>query len=287
MFEDDSLPRTTMRAFLALQIAALGIVLGLRFAHLVLPALAISSLTLLVFVAILLRLYARYRKLPIVREKKVVQNLVPKFEKKLQEQSETIRAAISERQRLFRAEKQEIHAALRGLQTSHMEEGLAAASVRAAAIPGITPRLKDRLIEHGIGSAADVNDTLPELAEFGEAERQSVLEWRNAVLAGLESTRPDGVPHEKREAIGQKYRALHDQNNVAERRALASIQVLEYELITLRPELQFLERVTFMGYVSKSLASRTLAAAVIALLLIGAQIVSSLSATASFKVFLP
>ena len=288
MFDDNSLSRTTMRGFLALQIAALGIVLGLRFVHLFLPALAISSLTFLVFIAILFRLYARYRNLPIVREKRAVQHLVPKFETKIQEEKKTIRAAVRERERLFQAEKRETHAALITLQVSHIEEGLAAASVRAAAISGIAPRLKDRLIEHGIGSAADVNDTIPELPGFEETERQSLLEWRNSVLAGLESTKPVEVPHEQLEAIQQKYQALHDKNNLAERKALASIQILEHELITLRPELRLLQRVTFVGYVSKSLASGAFVAALIALLLIGTQIVSSVSATtASLKVFLP
>jgi hypothetical protein len=281
MFEDHSLSRTTLRAFLALQVAALGIVLGLRFAHLFLPALAVSSLTLLIFIAILLRLYARYRRLPIVREKETLQRLVPRFEKKMQAEAEAIRAAVRERERLFQAEKREVHAALRALQTSHIEQGLAGASVRAAALPGIAPGLKDRLIGQGIGSAADVNGPLPELPGLGEPERRSLLAWRDSVLAGLQSSRPGDLPDEQGEAIRRRYHGLHDENNLAERRALASLRLLQHELMFLRPELRQLERVTFTGYVSKSLASRTFTAGMIALVLVGAQVVSSLSATAA------
>jgi hypothetical protein len=288
MFETDSLPRTMLRGFLALQVAALGLVLGLRLVHLFLPALAVSSLTLLIFIAILFWLYARYRNLPIVREKETVQHVVPRFEKKLQAEAETIRAAGSERARLFDAEKREIHAALTALQTSHVEEGLGAASVRGAAVPGIPPRLKDRLIEQGIGSAADVNDAMPELPGLGETERRSLLEWRESILAGLQNTRPGELPHEQLEAIRQTYQALHDRNNLAERRALASLQLLQHELMFLRPDLRQLERVTFMGYLSKSLAPRALVAAMIALLLIGTQLASSFSATAALlRTFLP
>jgi hypothetical protein len=169
-----------------------------------------------------------------------------------------------------------------------VEEGLGAASVRGAAVPGIPPRLKDRLIEHGIGSAADVDDTMPELQGLGETERRSLLEWRESILAGRQNTGPGELPHEQLEAIRQTYQALHDQNNLAERRALASLQLLQHELMFLRPDLRQLERVTFMGYLSKSLAPRALVAAMIALLLIGTQLASSFSATAALlRPFLP
>ena len=281
MFEADSLSRTTMKSFLALQLAALGLVLGLRVVDLILPALAISSLTFLVFLAVLRWLYTRYQSLPVVREKRALQHLIPKFQKKIREEEQTMRAAVKERARLFQAEKKEIGTALNTLQRSHSDEGLAAASLRVAAIPGLGLTLRDRLIEQGIGSAADVRDRVPDLPGLGETERQALLEWRNSVLDSLERSRPDALPPERLEAIQKKYQALHDRNNLAERKALASVQILEHELIYFRPRLGLLRHVTFWGYVSKSLASRGMVAALIALLLIGTQIASSVSATTS------
>ena len=280
MVEDDPLSRTTMRRFLLLQIAALGIVLGLRLVDLFLPALVLSSLTLLLFLAVLRWLYLRYRSFPIVREARAVRHLVYKFQERLRIEGQTIQAAITERNRLFQAEKREAHTVLFGLQTIHLEEGLAAASLRAASISGIEPGLKDRLIAQGIRSAADVTDRLPGLPGLGETERQALREWRDSVLDGLESTKPQSISRQLVEDIQGTYQALHDRNNLVERKAIASVQVLEHELLYFRPRLHLLKRVTFMHYLSRSLASRGFVAAVLALLLLGTQIVSSVSGTA-------
>ena len=105
---------------------------------------------------------------------------------------------------------------------------------------------------------------------------------RNSIENGLESTGPAAPPPGPLDAITQKYQALHDKNNAAERAAFSSQQILEYELMSLKPRLRQLARFTFPRYLSNSLASRGTVAAQIAFVLIVTQVVSSVSATLAF-----
>lgn len=280
-FQNDPYSRAAMRSLLVLQPAAMVVVLGLSRNDLFFLAVAISFLSLFVLFGAILWLYLRYRELPIVRQKKELERLVLKFQKNLQADSKTIQACIKERDQLFRAEKEEIQAALRTLQKNYIENGLAAASLKEATITGIGPKLKERLAGHGILSAAHVDHKSIELPSFGETKRQVLLNWRSSVLVGLESTKPAALSSKQLELIKQNYQVLHDKNNAAERKAINSQQILEYELISLKPQLRQFVSITFLGYLSHSLASRGIVAALIALVLIVTQVVSSVSATGS------
>jgi hypothetical protein len=68
-FEEDPFSRKVMMILLMVQVAAMIIVLGLNTIELYSLALAISFLTFIIFVAILIWLYSRYRNIPIVRKK--------------------------------------------------------------------------------------------------------------------------------------------------------------------------------------------------------------------------
>jgi hypothetical protein len=278
-FQNDAFSRAAMRSLLVLEPAAMLVVLGLSRNDLFFLAVVISFLTFLVFVAIIVWLYLRYRELPVVRQKKELERLVLKFQKNLQAETKTIQACKKERDQLFHAEKAEIQAALRTLQKDYIENGLAEAALKQAVITGIGSKLKERLASHGIRSAAQVEDKLIELPGFGEGKRQALLNWRNSVLAGLESTKPAALSPNQLEIIKQNYQVLHDKNNAAERKAISSQQILEYELMSLKPRLRQFVSITFLGYLSHSLASRGVVAALIALVLIITQIVSSVSAT--------
>ena len=280
-FQDDPFSRRVIRLFLVLQVAAMGIVLCLSLIDLSFLALVISFLTFVLFIVVLVWLYTRYQGLPIVREKRDLEHLLSKFQKNILVEGKTIQSAVKERSRLFQLEKEEIHTAIRALQRSYIEDGLASASINDAAIPGVGPKLKERLAGNGIQNAAHVSNTMSEIPGFGEAKRQVLLGWRSSVLAKLESTKPAILPQEQMETIQQKYRAEHDKNNAAERKAIASKQLLEHELTSLRPRLKQLAPITFTNYLSKSLASRGMVAALVAFVLILTQVVSSVSATGS------
>ena len=281
-FQNDPYSRTAMRFLLVLQLAALFIVLGLSFLDLFLLALVISFLTLLALVAVILWLYLRFQALPIVRQKRDLTRLVLKFQKTIEAERITIQASIRERDRLFLSEKQEVNMALRALQRNHIEVGLGNASIGEAAIPEVGQKLKERLAGNGIHSAAHVNSTIAELPGFGEAKYQALLGWRSAILAELERTKPRGLPDEQLLPIKQRYQAQHDTNNAAERKAITSEQILEHELMSLKPRLRGLAGITFPGYLSSSLASRGVVALLIAFLVVMMQVVSSVSATLAF-----
>jgi hypothetical protein len=280
-FADDPISRKVTRLLLLLQIAAMVIVVGLSLAHLFFLAFAISALTLLVLIMTLLWLYARYRELPVVREKRELERLALKFQKGVQTEEKNIQAAVKERARLFQAEKEEISIALETLQKKHLENGLRMASIHEAAISGVGPKLKERLAGTDILSAADITEKISELPGIREDEAQALMDWRRSLLEKLESTQPSGLPQKQMEAIQQKVQALQGQNDAANRKARASQQMLKYELISFRERLKQLAPFTFPRYLSRSLASRGLVAAPLAFALIMTQVVSSVSATAS------
>jgi hypothetical protein len=280
-FVDDLFSRRVMRFLLLLEIAAMFVVVVFSFKHLFLLALILSFLTLLFFVATLQWLYTRYKGLPVVREKRELERLSLKFQKRIQMEEQNIQAAIKGRADLFLAEKAENSTALRTLQKEYIEKGLMSASIQEAAIEGIGQKFKEGLAEYNIRSAADITEKISEVPGFGEAKGQALLDWRSCVLQNLESTQPENLPEKQDEAIQARYRALQDQNNAAHRRALTSRQMLQYELISFRERLKQLASFTFVRYVSRSLASRAMVAAPLALALVLTQVISSVSATAS------
>ena len=237
-FHNDPLSRTVLRFLLILQLTALAAVVGLSLLDLFFLALVISFLTLFVFVAVILWLYVRYGHLPIVRQKRGLERLVFKFERNVQVEQNNRQAAIKERRRLFQAEKDEINTALKTLQRNHIENGLANASIKEAAIPGIGPKLKERLAGYGILSAAHVSNRIAQLPGFGVAKCHALLGWRSSVVAKLESTKPAALPNEQLETIKQKYEELQDKYNAVEKKALASEELLEHELMSLKPRLR-------------------------------------------------
>jgi hypothetical protein len=280
-FHNDPLSRIVMRLLLLLQLAAMAIVLGLSLLDLFFLALVISFLTLFGFIAVLLWLYARYQHLPIVCQKKVLEHLVFKFQTNLETERNNLQTALEERGRLFQAERDEIDTTLRRLQRNHFENGLANASIKEADIPGVGPKLKERLAGYGILTAAHVSNRIAKLPGFGVTKCHALLGWRSSVVATLESMKPTTLPSEQAKIIQQKYQALQDQNNAVEKKALASEEILEHELMSLKPRLRGLASITFLGYLSNSLASRGIVAALIAFVLVFTQVVSSVSATGS------
>ena len=281
-FHNDTFSRTVMRSLLLLQLGAMVVVLRLCLSGSFIPALVISLLTLSFLLAVLGWLYARYRALPVVREKRSLRGLVKKFEQHRRIEEVRIYAAIRERARLVQAEKRELHSALQALQTDYIETGMRNASIEGAAIPGIEPALKQRLADYGILCAADVTHRIAKLPGFGAEKCHALLGWRSDVKEELERTKPADLPPEQLEAIKQRYYAPQDQNNAAERKAISSQQLLEHELMSLKPRLRALRSIRFSAYLSRSLASRGVMAALVAFVLVLTQVVSSLSVTLAF-----
>ena len=280
-FAEDPSSRNVIRFLLILQVT--GMILGvcLRLLRLFSIAFAISILTLLLFAAGLAWLYSRYLNIPIICEKDKFRHLLDKFQKHVRIEGNRIRAATQERERLLEAEKEEIDLTLHNLQTEHVEAGLAAASIHEAAIPGVGDSLKERLAEQGIVSAAQVTEGISALPGFGRTNHQALLSWQRSELERLERTKPAKLTERQLQRIQGKYQALQEKNGAVESRARSSMELLEHELMMLKPRLRDLAFLTFPLYLRKSLASHERTARLLAFGLIAAQVVSSVSGTSS------
>ena len=281
IFKDDPSSRRVMRFLLFLQITAMVIVIGLILFESYSLALIISFLTFLVFIAIVLWLYFRYQKIPIVREKVDIQQRVLKAQNKIRTEVNSIQSARRKHESLLQAEKDEINTTLKKSQEDHIANGLANRSLKHAAIIGIGPKLKERLAGYGVVSAAHIGKDISKIPRFGQAKRLALIEWRNVVMARLNDTKPISLTNEQFQYITQTYQALRQLNDRAEKNAQDNKRAAEYDLNSLVPRLKQLAPITFIAYASKSLASRGMAAALIAVVLIVAQFVSSVGATTS------
>jgi hypothetical protein len=280
-FKDDLSSRKVMRFLLLLQITAMMIVIGLILFESYSLALTISFLTLIVFIASVLWLYFRYQKIPLVREKADVQQRLLKAQNKIRSEVNNIQSARRKREGLFQAEKDEINITLKKSQADHIANGLANSSLKHATIPGVGPKLKDRLAMYGIVSAAQIGKNISRIPRFGQAKQQALIEWRKVVLAKLDNTKPISLTNEQFEYITNTYQALRQLCDTAEKTAQENKRAAEYDLNSLAPRLKQLAPITFVAYASRSLASRGMAAALIAAVLIVAQLVSSVGAAAS------
>jgi hypothetical protein len=281
VFEDDFSSRKVVRFFLFLQITAVITVISLIIFDFYSFALAISCTTFIVFAAGVMWLYYQYQKIPIVREKRDLQQRVVGLQNKIRVEDNIIQSAKKKREEFFQAEKNEINSTLHNLQQKYIQNGLATSSVKDAVISGVGPKLKERLAEYGIVNAAHITNKISEIPGFGEAKRQALATWRNSIVARLDSTKPVQLSDEQFSSINQKYVVLHNENDANQKKAQDSKLNLEEKVIISQRRLDQLAPITFVAYLSKSMASQGIVAGSIALLLITTQVVSSVSATTS------
>jgi len=280
-FEEAPSSRKVTRFLLLLQLAGTGLVLGFSFVRLYLLA-SVVALILPVFLLLnLLWLYARYRELPVIREKRELHHLLLKFQKGVEKEGSLIQSAVREHEVLARAEKEEISLLLSRRQKNHMEHGLAASSIQAAEIPGLDPDVKEGLAGYGILTAAEVTDETARLPGLEDAQRQALLSWRQSVVQRLESTQPSELSDSQLDDLQQSYQALNARNDALHRKARTSKQLLEHEILSFRARLRELAPLTFLRYLSRSLASHGWIAALMAILLILAQVFSTVIAARS------
>lgn len=283
-FEEDHTSRKITRSLLGLQIAALVLVMYLLRSELIIPALFVSILTLIAFVAAVAKLYIRFRRLPPVREKHTIIRFSRRFFKRVEIEKNILQQARQERDRLLQAEKEEIENTLRELREKHVEDGLAAALIKHANLPGIGPDLQQRLREHGIHSAAQIGEKLLRIPELEDAQRQELMDWRKKVLEELEANLPASLPERQLQRIGKKYQVLHERNGKIESRARASKEILEHELFHFAPRYRELVPLTFPTYFSQAIAPQGWTAGFLAAALIFMQAFTAISTTRSAAV---
>src|SRR5215510_13479976 len=101
VFEEDIRSRKATRFLLLIQIAAVGIVLTLILFQFYSLALSLSCITFFVFAGMVLWLYVHYQRIPLVREKKQLQQRAFDLGNKIAAEGNIIQAALRKRTVLF------------------------------------------------------------------------------------------------------------------------------------------------------------------------------------------
>ena len=278
-FQENPRIRTALRYFLVLQIGSAVIVFLLILLKLQSLAFLLSLATFAVFIVALVLLCLSYSNHPIVQQKRALIQQIGTLQAGILSERMAIQTAEKTRGELTQAKRNEIQHTLESLQKSHIQRGLETSYLKDAAIPGIGPKLKEKLAAHGIVSAAQVSGRVSEMPGFGQAKQQALTGWKALVHVKLDSTKPTELPSEDSEVIENKYKARHATNDEVERSAQTTKQTLENDLTPLLPTLESLSSITFLSFLNKSLASQGLVAGFIGVVLILSQGFSGVSAT--------
>jgi micrococcal nuclease len=152
------------------------------------------------------------------------------------------------RQHLGIAEGDEAGQTLEALRRSHIESTMGAASIDGAKIPGIGPRLKERLLAAGVSNAGEVQHAaLLGLKGFGEAKISALIAWRESVHYDAIRAAPSSLPRQTAANIKSKYasarKGLNDKEAAAHRSLADDLKAVEQRARRLHAENDAEERV--------------------------------------------
>ena len=259
MFHDsDLMVRKALRFLLILQLVELiplGVVVFLGQRTL---AQVLLRITLLLGLSALGLVYLRYRGNPKVVEKRSLMRRKRMLEKGIRAEQQRISLTQQKRISLTKAQQSDAAAALESVQRTHIEQGLSSTTVAEADISGVGPKLKDRLVARGMGTAADVDQrALSRVEGFGDTKSAAVLRWRDGVHEYLDITKPTALSAERAGQIDAKYKAQHAANDNQEAHAKATKAGLENDLAAHLPMLEPLAGISFPNYVTTSMSANT------------------------------
>ena len=276
---NDELARKVVRFILIFQVSALFIGLIFTFTRLNALALFLAFVTLVLMLGALFWAFIRYQTYPIVQEKKRLKKKAIDLQAQIAMNTGHIQRARQKREELQREEQAGMQVALMSSQNEYIRSGMNAARIEDSDIPGIGHGLKQKLALHGFTSAASITSHVTSVEGFGPAKSQAVIDWRNRVHVGLNSAKPTAVTPEQIKIIREKYDALHVSNTEAESKHLEHKGILEKTLGEIQPRIQELAPISFRRYLRKVLATRGIAAGLIAAVLIGTQVCLGTSTT--------
>lgn len=270
---DDFLARKVFQYLFIAELVALLPILLISFTKFASFGFIISFLIFLAFLGMYIWLYIRYQTFPAVKEKNRLQVEINKAKSHIQRENIHIQNARQGRDHLFQAEKNELIAALKNLQSEYIINGLSKSNITNAAIPGIGPKLKSRLASHNIHTAADVTEhVVTRINGFGAAKTQAILSWRNVINAQLEASKPPSLAFEQENDIKQEFQMHHKENDASEQKAQDNRNKLEIQLHDLLPLLNSFVGITFRNYVMQTFRLQGWAASIIATGLIISQL---------------
>jgi competence protein ComEC len=221
-----------------------------------------AALLLVILLAIILTLvigaflYLRYSFLPAVKEKRSIVNEKTKLQNKISNNKsklDEIDRALNSNQA---SEQKEIETALQKIHEEYIANGLRAEKIEGGNVPGVGPKLKEKLKANRINNAADVGTHIQAIDGFGEAKVQALLNWKQTILQRLESTKPGKLTDQQLNEIHQKYSRQRD--NLTKTRESYQVKhtELDLELKSVTRNLQNFVGVDFGNYLSMNLLGR-------------------------------
>jgi endonuclease YncB( thermonuclease family) len=219
-------------------------------------------LLFIVFFAIVITIIAgififlRYRSLKIVKNKHTYLNEQTKLLNKISNIKNKlliVEQALTSNQL---NENLEIERNLQKIHKDYIENGLRGAKLVYGNIPGVGPKLKDKLKLNRINSAADIGPHIQNLEGFGRSKVQALLSWKESVLSQLESSKPEKLPEQQLSDIQLKYKRQRD--NLIKTRESHQLQQTELglELDNVNRNIRDFKDVTFINYLSLCLLGR-------------------------------
>ena len=238
----------TVIQLLLLLVGILGYLLGFLLLS---AGVAVAALLLLVGMFFSLR-YFYYRQ-PVVSEKTILKKKLDQLRAEIKttvfamEQANRYRqriddegvAEVRNRQAVFERQLLEIQSqerqsradedvwvahALTEKQDEHLRLELGSAVLSAAKIPGIGPKIKERLGAGGIHTALDVSRSrIMALSGFGEAKTQALVDWREGIEKNARRTQPRKLPKEEEDGIRQYFIELREELSAAEAGARSAV----------------------------------------------------------------
>jgi DNA-binding helix-hairpin-helix protein with protein kinase domain len=248
-FEHDPYSRKASRYFLWLYAGALILVLGSIALQFHSVAFWVLFLTLVMSGVLLRRLHGRYQALDVVQEKRRLQHEANRLQEKLVIVQKSLTETKERREHLLHKEQFGLEATLRNQQIYHIEKGLSSCLVKDAALPGLSPELKERLETAGIRTALDVSDeAISQVTGMDAASREALLQWRSSLHKQFEATQPVKLPDHQLEYIQKKFNRSHARNDEKERNLTEILAQFEGELHTIQHRLEQFHSITFRGY---------------------------------------
>jgi len=263
-YQNDTLARKVVGFLLIFQGSALLIGLIFTFIGLSTLALLLAFVTLVILLGALLWAYIRFQTFPIVQEKKELNKKANDLQGKIVTHQRFVEHTQQEHVELQHHKQNELQEALRTVQNQFFQNGLMAAKISDADIPGVGEKLKQRLAASGYTSAVHINQHVTAVEGLGPAKTQAVLDWRRRVYGDLDRAKPKSLPPEQEEQIQQKYKTLFASNREKERQYKDDKANLEQNLGAIQPHIQELAPVKFGSYLRKALGNRGIAAGWIA-----------------------
>ena len=215
-----------------------------------------GGLLILIIIAIVLTLvvglflFFRYRSLEIVKNKHTYLSEKTKLLNKVANKKNelaNVEQAIATNQT---KEYQEIESNLQKIQNEYIENGLKAAKIEGGNISGVGPKLREKLKENRINSAADIGLHIQNLEGFGNAKVQALMNWKGVILSQLETTKPNALPDLQLSEIQQKYKRQRD--NLIKTRESHQLKLTAFslELENVNKNISHFKNVTFINYLS-------------------------------------